>query len=178
METWKDIAGFEGYYQISNKARAKRLSHMVNSLPGPTKRLVKGRILKQVKRRGYLFITLSNGPIKASGLIHKLVAISFIPNPDNLPQINHKNGIKTDNRIENLEWCTASENVQHAWATGLHSTNVAVVAIHKRTKEHKYFNSLSAAARGLSVDRSSVSKVAAGKTRSTRNWNILKQIHI
>lgn len=176
MELWKDIAGFEGLYQISSKSRVKSLPHLVHCMPGNAKRLVKGTVLKHVIVGGYPSVTLSNGPIQTRALVHVLVATYFIPNPLNLPQVNHKNGIKTDPRKENLEWCTPSENVRHAWATGLHSTNVAIVAINKKTKEHKYFNTLSDASRGLNVDRASVSKVAAGKRKSIKDWSILKQL--
>ena len=73
-----------------------------------------GKILHQHKdKNGYLFVTLCNNGKQKRIAVHRLVALKFIPNTMNLPQVNHKNGIKTDNRVENLEWCTASENQQH-----------------------------------------------------------------
>lgn len=90
------------------------------------------RLFKQTKiNNGYLIITTSiNGKRKAISS-HRLIATSWIPNPLNKPQVNHINGIKDDNRVENLEWCTASENGLHAFRTGL--------SIQPKGKDHIYF---------------------------------------
>lgn len=93
METWKDAPGFSGY-QVSDTGRVKRV-------------VPKERILHPVcYSNGYLVVNLSGKRIG----VHRLVALAFIPNPDNLPQINHKNENKADNRVENLEWCDSRYN--------------------------------------------------------------------
>ena len=112
MEIWKDIPGYD-CYQVSNTGRIRSLERVRNKWDG--KRIVKGKELAVAKNlRGYLFVYLHRpGERPKMKTVHRLVAEAFIPNPDNLPQINHKNEVKTDNRVENLEWCTALYNVNY-----------------------------------------------------------------
>jgi len=102
MEEWKDIKDYEGYYQISNLGRVK--SFFGN----------KEKIRKLNKdQKGYLRVSLTKNKVRNTQKVHRLVANHFIPNPQNKPQVNHINSIKHDNRLENLEWCTQKENMQH-----------------------------------------------------------------
>lgn len=118
MEIWKDILGYEGYYMISNLGRFKSLDRLVNTCGGG-KRSEKGRIIVSRMFNGYEYCCTSKNNVHKKIKTHRLVAKTFIPNPENKPFVNHINGIKTDNRAENLEWCTAGENIQHAYDTGL-----------------------------------------------------------
>lgn len=117
-EVWKDIPNYEGYYQISNLGRIKSVARKVkyqNSYRNVKEKLKKTFIGKQ----GYERVELSkNGKTKKYN-VHRIVANVFISNPLNKETVNHINGIKTDNRVENLEWATRSENELHAYKIGL-----------------------------------------------------------
>ena len=101
-EIWKDIEGYEGLYQISNKGRVKSL------------KWGKERILRPgINGSGYYFIGLYNDGVSKQFQLHRLVAQAFIPNPENKPQVNHLDENKKNNCIENLEWATAKENLNY-----------------------------------------------------------------
>lgn len=96
MEIWKDIEGYEGYYQVSNEGRVRSLR--------------RENILKPSNNRGYKYVVFSVENKRNTKKVHRLVAEAFIPNPQNKPYIDHINTIKDDNRAENLRWCTPKEN--------------------------------------------------------------------
>lgn len=106
IEIWKDVIGYEKLYQVSNMGRIKNLT--------------KEKILKPYHcTKGYLQVKLFKDKKSKIIITHRLVGITFLPNPENKPQINHINGVKDDNRLNNLEWVTQSENILHAIETGL-----------------------------------------------------------
>lgn len=123
---WKDIDfidGFEGLYQVSNYGQVKSLGRIVkypNSCYNKTNKGVyrPDRILKHKTKR-YAGVTLSNGTNKIYPNIHRLVAQAYIPNTDNKPCVNHIDGNKLNNRVDNLEWVDWADNVIHAYKTGL-----------------------------------------------------------
>ncbi|MDW0189613.1 MAG: NUMOD4 domain-containing protein [Nitrososphaeraceae archaeon] len=118
---WINIDGYEGKYQVTNCGQVRSLSRTVYRESGKSKRrIIRTRILKQFTNdQGYCIVGLhGNGKFK-SAKVHRLIAASFLGNPNNFNCVNHKNGIKTDNRVENLEWCTPKENIIHAFRTGL-----------------------------------------------------------
>lgn len=115
MEIWKDIYGYENLYQISNLGRIKSLSH-INNLGKLRPECILGNRLSD---RGYHTAVLYNNGKPKSFKVHRLVAFAFIPNPDNKPHVNHIDGVKSNNLINNLEWVTISENQKHAFNIGL-----------------------------------------------------------
>ena len=118
IEIWKDIPEYEGSYQVSSLCRFKSLSRGIvnNAVMTESKEF----IMKKMKgSNGYYSIEFYKDNKRKRFLCHKLFAKSFMPNPKSKPFINHINGLKTDNTIDNLEWCTSSENNRHAFYTGL-----------------------------------------------------------
>ena len=104
-EVWKDINGYEDLYQVSNLGRVKSLNYIHSG----TEKILSPK----TNNNGYLSVLLSKNCVKKMYLVHRLVAQAFILNPNSLPQVNHINENKTDNRVVNLEWCTASYNINY-----------------------------------------------------------------
>lgn len=116
MEEWRDIPGYEGLYQVSDAGNVRSVDRVVRYPEGKSDRRFRGKRIKAVLgSNGYLFVNLSrNSRIKRVG-IHRLVAMAFIPKPTGNVEVNHKNGDPTDNRAQNLEWVTRSENIAHSY---------------------------------------------------------------
>jgi len=136
MEIWKDIKGYERYYQVSNLGNVKSLTRRSKHYKGGEK-TTHERILKPTSKSGYCSIALCKNGRAETCLIHRLMGKAFLPNPENKRTINHLNGIKTDNRIENLEWATYKENMNHAFDTGIRTRFFRNKITEKQVKEIK-----------------------------------------
>lgn len=103
-EEWRDVLGFEELYQVSNLGHVRTVKRGEATV-----------MAQEEQRNGYLSVHLRNKGIERRASVHRLVAEAFIPNPDGLRDVNHKNGVKTDNRLENLEWMSHSDNMKHQY---------------------------------------------------------------
>ena len=174
-EIWKDVVGYEGLYQVSNFGEVRSLNYL-------HKRCI--CVMKQKKlRTGYMAIELHKDKIRKTINVHRIVAMAFIENKDNKPCVNHIDGNKENNKVSNLEWCTAKQNIEHAKQTGLMKrSNVAgMYGIHKKaqkavnqfTKDGEFvakWDSMLAAARTLHCSQRCISACANGKTRSSMGF--------
>lgn len=146
-EVWKEIPGFPDY-QVSNLGRV--MSYRNQYGHGP--RIIHGEKTKT----GYIQVSLNKRRFK----VHRLVALAFIPNPDGLPQINHKNEIKTDNRAENLEWCTAKYNINYGG--GIMRSAISRGKPVRCIETGEIFSSCNEAGRQMGLDFSHIAKCCRG----------------
>lgn len=173
-EIWKSINGYEGFYEVSNLGNVRSVDRISNG------RTYSGRVLlKGLNKKGYEQVTLSKGDKQKTKSVHILVGIAFIPNPDNKPQINHKDGVKTNNNIDNLEWNTNSENNTHAYNVlkrkspwqdkkgSLHGASKPVLKFDKNNVFIEEYPSVSIAAELNNLKHSHISRVIHGVKKST-----------
>jgi hypothetical protein len=123
MEQWKDIPGYEGYYQASTYGNIRSVERKIKRKDGTSQ--TKKSITKSKRiRKDYHATTLHKESERITYGVHRLIAMTFLPNPFNLPQVNHQDGNKLNNHLDNLEWSTGSDNIKHAIETGLRPNNL------------------------------------------------------
>lgn len=184
-EIWKDISGFENYYQVSNLGRVKSLSRQIYNGKGyytSSEKILKGHVITN----GYIQVEFKKDNKRYLKLVHRLVAETFIPNLKNLPQINHIDGNKQKNNIENLEWCTNSENQIHAYHMGLnkHSKKAGkpkrkVVKINiENNKIIKIYDSISEASRENNISKGNIIQTCKGfrKHAGDFKWSYIENL--
>ena len=164
-EIRKEINGFEGYYisdigKVYNKEN-KELCQWIDNV-------------------GYKQVNVRKDKKKYYKRVHRLVAEAFIPNPDNLPQVNHKDGDKTNNKVSNLEWISNKDNTQHGYDNGLYTTKhrcIGVIAISKEDGTKKEFSSIRSMCEELNLNRKTVSNILNG-SKKTNNYPYIFKYNI
>lgn len=176
-EIWKDIEGYENLYQISNMGRVRSL------------RYGKPKILKNsFNKGGYCKVGLIKNSVYKNFYVHRLVAIHFIPNPDNKPHIDHINCVRSDNRVENLKWCTNKENHNNP-LTLVHHSKVnsksncenykkavlkPVIQLSVNGKAIKMYPSCSEAARQTNTNHNYIRQTISGRYELAKGFRWLK----
>ena len=175
---WKDIVGYENEYQINQFGEIRTLKN--------SPKLKKYDVLKpQIsKRNGYVYQMLYKNGKEKLLRVHRLVAMAFLPNPNNLPQVNHKDGNKQNNSVDNLEWCEQSDNMKHAYKNGLQTPSEnqrkAIINTNK-LKQKKVcqikdgevintFSGISEASRQTKISISCISRCCNLKRKSTNGY--------
>ena len=163
MEEWRDIPGYEGKYKASTSGR------IMTTIGKGRPYMPVNRIMKQTRCHNYYKVNLCGRGV----LVHRLVASTFIPNPENKGQVNHKNGDTFDNRVENLEWVTAFENTHHA----IHILNKRTERPGKQVSQYSLtgihladYNTISDAVKSTGTNISSLIAVCKGKQKTANGF--------
>lgn len=170
----KDVVGFNNYFVTDTGEVFSKNYHRENRI---------AKLQPRKLKNGYLYVSIRKNKMTFTKKVHNLVATAFLPNPNNKPQINHKNGIKTDNRVENLEWCTASENIKHSYDVlhrqpnrnslgkfGKDNPRSKLVLQIKDNNIIKTFYGLHDAERETGISRVSIKLVCQGKRKSAGGY--------
>lgn len=172
-EIWKAVDGYEGWYEVSNCGNVRSVDRMVTYSNG-VKHLWKGKILKIRKNRyGYLFCRLCKNSKYKAITVHRLVAQAFLPNPDNLPEINHKDEDKTNNCVVNLEWCTRLYNMRFGTAIQriVEKLSRPILKLDVNTEQIvAEYPSTMEAERQLNISNSNISMCCNGKRKTAGGY--------
>lgn len=181
MEEWRDIKGYEGLYQVSNIGNVRSVTHTTVHRDGKVVRYEGKTLTPHNGDNGYKCVNLSKNGLVNLANVHRLVAETFLPKDDGKNVVNHKDGNKHNNTVENLEWVTCSENSKHAVRTGLLNMEPLIVAgstarkkriaqIDASGKTVKVFDSAVEAARQLGLSTGNISSCANGSRNTTGGY--------
>lgn len=182
MEEWRDVKGYDGIYQVSNIGNVRSVTHTTVYKDGRVGHYEGKMLTPQNGNNGYKFVNLSKNGITNNVDIHRLVAETFLPKDDERNVVNHKDGNKHNNTVENLEWVTYSENSKHAVRTGLLDMKPFIIAgqtarkkkiaqIDTKGKIIKVFDSGAEAARQLGLSIGNISSCANGIRKTTGGYH-------
>lgn len=183
-EIWKDIIGYEGLYQVAYSGKIRSLDRLVLNTVNK-KRAYKGIILlPTINKGGYYTVALSKVGIIKRVSIHRVVAIHFLPNPLNLPEVNHKLGIKSLNSADDVEWCSEAYNKQHAISMGLNdnllkyieSKKIRVIQQDLQCNNIQEFESITKASNILNINRGAIYNCCIGKQLTANNYKFIFKV--
>ena len=168
MEHWKEVVGYEGVYEVSDKGRVRSVDRVDR-----IGRKRRGQEIKPAtQKNGYKFISINHDGKQKHALVHRLVAEAFLENADGLPEVNHKNENKADNSVENLEWCTHKQN--HNYGTGhkksAEKQSVSVVQKNVDGEIVARWRSIREAARTTGAGRKEIGRCCNGKLRTSNGY--------
>ena len=180
IEIWKDIENYKGFYQISDCGNVRSLARDIYCQNGTFHYHTKEKILVPcLNRYGYQYVNLSKNGKRKVMTIHRLVAMAFLPNPENKPMVNHKDEVKTNNVVSNLEWCDAQYNInfgtrnermiqnRRSYKLGNAPSAKAVFCV----ELNKTFDCAKRAQEELGIDRSAITKVCKGKRNTVGGFH-------
>lgn len=179
QEQWKAIKGYEGLYEISNTGKVKSVKRTIKSERTGKVQTTNEKILTLIsskiteRHKNPLFhVELWKDNKRTVKMIHRLVAEAFIPNPEGKPQVNHKDGNRYNNTVDNLEWCTSSENNLHAYKTGLTKPKRAkpIIGINVITGEVKEFANAYEASRLINGNDCAIRGALKGRTKTSGGY--------
>lgn len=175
QEIWKTYPEYP-FIEASNLGRMRTKDHWVTYKNG-RKQLYKSHVLKQqLSKNGYMYITLSVNGKAVYLLVHRVIAVSFLPNPDNLPEVNHKDNDRTNNAASNLEWCTSRYNMAYKEKYGISAKEATkvlrhpLIAINPEFSEVFWFESQHEAARQLGVNQGNMNEVVKRKRQTAGGY--------
>lgn len=153
QEIWKDIKGWEGLYQVSNLGRVKSLNYNKEKT---------SKVLRTKKARGYDRVCLCRKGYHKYISVHRVVAMMFVPNPDNKPEVNHIDGNKSNNTVNNLEWVTSRENTRHSIAVLGHNPRIWSRTAVKCVETGEIFETQTEAAEAYHTSQGAIGNAARG----------------
>ena len=168
-EIWRPIKDYENIYEVSNLGRVRSLERTVIRKNGVTLKVPEKILKPKARRDGYLTVNIYKNAVCKNYYIHRVVSTAFLPNPDNKPQVNHLSEEKTDNSVENLEWCTAKENVNYG--TGIQRGHEKLGKPILCIELNQIFPSVTDAARQLSLSKGNLGSVLAGRRKSAGGYH-------